>query len=76
MGDLLKECLLFKLVEETGWRANKHVAASSNHFQLLQVETSLHLESWSPKKVGLEQVAQLMTTNQKKDLGNLNKSTH
>ena len=30
MGELLKECLLVKLVEETGWRANRQVAASSN----------------------------------------------
>ena len=30
MEELLKECLLVKLVEETGWRANRQVAASSN----------------------------------------------
>ena len=30
MGELLKECLLVKLVEETRWRANRQVAASSN----------------------------------------------
>ena len=30
MGELLKECLLVKLVEETGWRANRQVATSSN----------------------------------------------
>ena len=30
MGELLKECLLVKLVEETGWRANRQVASSSN----------------------------------------------
>ena len=30
MGELLKECLFVKLVEETGWRANGQVAASSN----------------------------------------------
>ena len=30
MGELLKECLLVKLVEETGWRENRQVAASSN----------------------------------------------
>ena len=29
MGELLKECLLVKLVEETGWRANRQVATSS-----------------------------------------------
>ena len=29
MGELLKECLLVKLVE-TGWRENRQVAASSN----------------------------------------------
>ena len=31
MGELLKECLLVKLVEETRWRANRQVAASSNN---------------------------------------------
>ena len=30
MGELLKECLLVKLVEETVWRENGQVAASSN----------------------------------------------
>ena len=30
MEELLKECLLVKLVEETRWRANRQVAASSN----------------------------------------------
>ena len=30
MGELLKECLLVKLVEETRWRENRQVAASSN----------------------------------------------
>ena len=30
MGELLKRVLLVKLVEETGWRANRQVAASSN----------------------------------------------
>ena len=30
MGELLKEFLLVKLVEETGWRANRQVASSSN----------------------------------------------
>ena len=30
MGELLKECLLVKLVEDTGWRANRQVAASSS----------------------------------------------
>ena len=30
LGELLKECLLVNLVEETGWRANRQVAASSN----------------------------------------------
>ena len=30
MGELLKECLLVKMVEETRWRANRQVAASSN----------------------------------------------
>jgi len=30
LEELLKECLLVKLVEETGWRANRQVAASSN----------------------------------------------
>ena len=30
MGELLKECLLVKLVEETRWRANRQVVASSN----------------------------------------------
>ena len=30
MGELLKECLLVKLVEETGWRENRQVEASSN----------------------------------------------
>ena len=34
--------------------------------QMLQVENSLHLRSSSPKKVGSEQVAQLMTTNPKR----------
>ena len=33
---------------------------------MLQVVTSLHLGSWSPKKVGSKQVAQLMTTNPKR----------
>ena len=33
---------------------------------MLQVATSLHLGSWSPKKVGSEQVAQLMTINPKR----------
>ena len=41
----------------------------------LQVATSLHLGSRSPKKVGSEQVAQLMKNNPKKDLGNLIKNT-
>ena len=30
MGELLKKVLLVKLVEETRWRANRQVAASSN----------------------------------------------
>ena len=30
MGELLKDCLLLKLMEETGWRENRQVAASSN----------------------------------------------
>ena len=30
MGELLKRVLLVKLVEETRWRANRQVAASSN----------------------------------------------
>ena len=30
MGELLKECLLVKLVEEIGWRTNIQVAAYSN----------------------------------------------
>ena len=30
MGELLKECLLVKLVEENKWRENRQVAASSN----------------------------------------------
>ena len=30
MGELLKRVLLVKLVEETQWRANREVAASSN----------------------------------------------
>ena len=30
MGELLKECLQVKLVEETRWRANRQVATSSN----------------------------------------------
>ena len=60
MGELLKECLLVNLVEETGWRENWNVVASSNHFQLLQVATSLYLWSWFPKKVESDQVAQLM----------------
>ena len=30
MGELLKRVLLVKLVEETGWRENRQVAASSN----------------------------------------------
>ena len=29
MGEFLKECLLVKLVEETRWRANRQVEASS-----------------------------------------------
>ena len=55
--------------------ANWHVVASSNHFQLLQLATSLHSGSWFPKKVELEQVAQLMKTNPK-DVGNLYKNAH
>ena len=62
-------------MEETGWSANWHVAASSNHFQLLQVETSLYLGSWFPKKVESEQVAQLMK-NDPKFLGNIYKNAH
>ena len=30
MGELLKECLLVKLVEEIGWRANRQVPVLSN----------------------------------------------
>ena len=30
MGEMLKECLLVKLVEETGWREYRQVGASSN----------------------------------------------
>ena len=30
MGELLKRVLLVKLVEETRWRSNRQVAASSN----------------------------------------------
>ena len=30
MGELLKECLLIKMVEEIRWRANRQVAVSSN----------------------------------------------
>ena len=30
MGELLKECLLVKLVEDMWWRADRQVAASSN----------------------------------------------
>ena len=30
MRELLKECLLVKLVEENGWRSNRQVEASSN----------------------------------------------
>ena len=30
MGELLKRVLLIKLVEETRWRENREVAASSN----------------------------------------------
>ena len=30
MGELLKECLLVKLVEETRWRENRQVETSSN----------------------------------------------
>ena len=37
---------------------------------MLQVATSLNLGSLSPKKVGSEHVAQLMTTNPK-NLGNI-----
>ena len=29
MGELLKECLLVKLVKETGWRENGQVASSN-----------------------------------------------
>ena len=32
MGELLKRVLLVKMVEETRWRANRQVAASSNTF--------------------------------------------
>ena len=31
MGELLKKCLLVKLVEEIGWRENRQVATSSNN---------------------------------------------
>ena len=62
-------------MEEIRWRENWHVAASSNHFQLLQVATSLHLGSWFPKKEELEKVAQLMKTDPK-DLRNLYKNSH
>ena len=30
MGELLKECLLVKLVEDTEWRENRQVETSSN----------------------------------------------
>ena len=30
MGELLKRVLLVKLVEETGWKENRQVTASSN----------------------------------------------
>ena len=65
MGELLKECLLVKLVEETGWRENRQVAASSNTSNVV----GGNLRTFGvmiPKKVGSEQVAQLMTTNPKK----------
>ena len=42
------------------------MAASSNNFQLLQVETSLYLWLWFPKKVEWEKVAQLMKIDPKR----------
>ena len=63
-------------ISEGDWVESKLTCvASSNHFQLLQVGTFLHLGSWLPKKVELEQVAQLMKTDPK-DLGNLYKNSH
>ena len=62
MGELLKECLLVKLVEETRWRENRQVAASSNTSNV----SGGNLPTFgSPRKVGSEQVAQLTTTTQK-----------
>ena len=66
--EAVKRVFTGQLVEETRWRANWHLEASSNHFQLLQVATSLYLWSWFPKKVELEQVAHLMKTDLE-DLG-------
>ena len=65
MGELLKECLLVKLVEETRWRANTQVADFSNTFNV----ASGNLPTFgvmTPKKVGSKRVAQLMTTNLKR----------
>ena len=68
LREAVKRVFTSQLVEETGWRENWQAAASSNHFQLLQVETSLYLWSWFPKKVESEQVAHLMKTDPE-DLG-------
>ena len=57
--------LLVKLVEGTRWR-EKDKWQHPQTLPMLQVATSLHFGSWSPKKVGSEQVAQLMTTNPKR----------
>ena len=48
----------------TRWR-EKEKWQHPQTLPMLQVETSLHLGSCSPKKVGSKQVAQLMTTNPK-----------
>ena len=68
LREAVKRVFTGQLVEETGWIVHWQVAASSNYFQLLQVETSLYLWSWFPKKVESEEVAHLMKTDPK-DLG-------
>ena len=65
MGELLKRVLLVKLVEGTRWRAKTQVAASSNTSYVVGGNFPT-FGVMIPKKVGSEQVAQLMTTNPKR----------
>ena len=65
LGREVKKSVLVKWVEGTRWRA-KEKWQHPQTLPMLQVATSLYLGSQSPKKVGSEQVAQLMKTNPKK----------